>query len=155
VFVLPTDALTAFDAIHLSPELEGSEQALSISWRSPRIDGRFVLVLTPLQIYLRSGHDNPNPNYLYWLAPLSPAQFESARAFLGRTKDRRFERQESPRDIFWTPAFKEKKGEAPHYRALQRNLKYLLEKLGTALPAPKTEELKPRVRMVYLLDELR
>ncbi len=38
-----------------------------ISWPSISIDGSFVIVVNPQQIYLKSGHENPNPNYVYWV----------------------------------------------------------------------------------------
>ena len=40
---------------------------IEISWSSAYIDGIFSFVITPRQMYLRSHHNNPNPNYLYWL----------------------------------------------------------------------------------------
>ncbi|WP_348799015.1 hypothetical protein [Flavobacterium adhaerens] len=42
-----------------------------IRWPSPSIDGSLVLTITKHQVYLRSSHDNPNPNYLYWFTNIS------------------------------------------------------------------------------------
>ncbi len=60
---------------------------IEISWSSIYIDGRYILVITPRQIYLRSGHDNPNPNYLYWLTKISDTQFDLIRSFLEINKN--------------------------------------------------------------------
>jgi hypothetical protein len=38
-----------------------------IDWPSLYIDGRFYIAVTPRQIYLRTGHENPNPDFLLWV----------------------------------------------------------------------------------------
>lgn len=48
-----------------------------INWPAPEIDGRYVLVVTGKQLYLRSGHDNPNPNALYWMVGITPMQYNA------------------------------------------------------------------------------
>ncbi|SNA79799.1 hypothetical protein DK150_450006 [Flavobacterium psychrophilum] len=37
------------------------------NWRSLCTDGTYYLKITPEQIYLYSGHENPNPNRIYWI----------------------------------------------------------------------------------------
>ncbi|MDL2303163.1 hypothetical protein LJC28_02085 [Dysgonomonas sp. OttesenSCG-928-D17] len=49
--------------------------SIEISWYSPDIDGRYNIVLTPLQIYIRTTHDNPNSDALHWLQSLRPEQY--------------------------------------------------------------------------------
>ena len=46
-----------------------------IAWNEPAIDGDFRLVVHPKQLFLRSSHNNPNPNYVYWVQPLSEDQY--------------------------------------------------------------------------------
>ena len=41
-------------------------------WRSRGTDGGVMVVVTDEQIYVRTGHDNPHANRLYWLAPSTP-----------------------------------------------------------------------------------
>ncbi len=40
---------------------------VGIFWNSWCIDGRYEIKITPEQIYLISSHENPNPNFLYWV----------------------------------------------------------------------------------------
>jgi hypothetical protein len=54
-----------------------------ITWNdTPGIDGDFIFVVHPEQLFLRSGHDNPNPNYVYWVQQLSEAQYRQLVKFL-------------------------------------------------------------------------
>jgi hypothetical protein len=54
-----------------------------ITWNdTPAIDGDFMLVVHPKQLFLRSGHNNPNPNYVYWVKPLSEDQYVKIVKFL-------------------------------------------------------------------------
>ena len=50
-----------------------------ITWNdTPGIDGHFMLVVHAKQLFLRSGHNNPNPNYVYWVEQLSERQSAGA-----------------------------------------------------------------------------
>ena len=42
-----------------------SKKAFEIHWNSSCIDGAYYLTITPMQIYLTSAHENPNPNMLF------------------------------------------------------------------------------------------
>jgi hypothetical protein len=55
---------------------------IQITWPGPSIDGRYVLTITPRQIYLKSSHDNPNPNYLYWLTTIHKDQYSRIKEYL-------------------------------------------------------------------------
>lgn len=48
-------------------------------WDSWLIDGRYYLLFTPMQMVLFSHHENPNPNWVYWVAPISREQYELLR----------------------------------------------------------------------------
>ncbi|MCB9261832.1 MAG: hypothetical protein H6607_05600 [Flavobacteriales bacterium] len=49
----------------------------SLGWPAPNIDGGMAVIINPKQMYLKSGHDNPNPNYLYWLCDIDSTAFGS------------------------------------------------------------------------------
>jgi hypothetical protein len=87
VQVIPDNVLTGeFDLLITGFEKDSNKKIntniLEISWTSMYVDGRYILVITPRQIYLRSSHDNPNPNYLYWLTTTSDKQFELIKQYL-------------------------------------------------------------------------
>ena len=47
---------------------ENSElESFEIFWSSLCTDGRYSLIVTPEQIYLTSGHENPNSSCLFWI----------------------------------------------------------------------------------------
>ena len=65
-----------------------------IAWSDgPAIDGDFVLVVHPRQLFLRSTHNNPNPNYLYWVEPLSEGQYTQLVTFLDAYREAAFRRE--------------------------------------------------------------
>jgi hypothetical protein len=70
ITVFPENSLTSdFDIIitGFNKEETDNKSMIEISWFSSYIDGTYCFVITPRQMYLRSHHNNPNPNYLYWL----------------------------------------------------------------------------------------
>lgn len=87
--VIPADWKN-FDGILLRrtwlPKRSGSEalSGIEITWRSPAIDGEMALVLTDEQLYLQSGHDNPRPNHIYWLAAATAEQHAAVRDYLAQ-----------------------------------------------------------------------
>jgi hypothetical protein len=58
-----------------------------IWWPSTYNDGSLVLTITKRQIYLRSGHNNPNPNYLYWLVNITDEQYKTVDAKIKADKN--------------------------------------------------------------------
>ena len=46
------------------------EKTFVFFWYSMCTDGRYDLTITPEQIYLTSGHENPTPNILFWIFPI-------------------------------------------------------------------------------------
>ena len=72
--------LMQVDILHLTfpaDTIESKEKyGYEIRWPSTYIDGSLVLTVTKRQIYLRSGHDNPNPNYLYWFSNITDEQYK-------------------------------------------------------------------------------
>jgi hypothetical protein len=68
-------------------------QRYMITWNdTPGIDGDFMLVVHPKQLFLRSGHNNPNPNYVYWVEQLSEGQYTQLVRFLDAYKGQLFRR---------------------------------------------------------------
>lgn len=64
-----------------------------ITWNdTPAIDGDFMLVVHPKQLFLRSGHNNPNPNYVYWVEQLSEDLYVKLVKFLDAYKGQVFRR---------------------------------------------------------------
>jgi hypothetical protein len=64
-----------------------------ITWNdTPGIDGEFMLVVHPKQLFLRSGHNNPNANYVYWVEQLSEGQYTQLVRFLDVYKGQLFRR---------------------------------------------------------------
>ncbi len=93
ITVFPENALTnEFDIIitgfnKLEPS---SESIIEISWFSSYIDGTYCFVITPRQMYLRSHHNNPNPNFLYWLEKSDILDFKLIKEHFDNSKQ--FER---------------------------------------------------------------
>ena len=52
-----------------------NNKIFKIHWNSRCIDGTYNLTITPLQIYLTSSHENPNPNMLYWVLNIDSFTF--------------------------------------------------------------------------------
>jgi hypothetical protein len=96
VNIVPYDALTGnYDGIVIPFDLDTSEitekTCISISWSSRAIDGGYSLEINPKQIYLRSNHDNPNPNHLYWLDSISNEQYQIIKSYLNSKIKNKFE----------------------------------------------------------------
>jgi hypothetical protein len=60
-----------YDFIVINFELDtigiSKEKIYNICWPSPYIDGDFQIEVNPRQIYLITGHNNPNPSFVYWV----------------------------------------------------------------------------------------
>lgn len=70
IIVFPENSLTNdFDIVitGFNKDKADNKPMIEINWFSSYIDGTYSFVITPRQMYLRSHHNNPNPNYLYWL----------------------------------------------------------------------------------------
>ena len=51
-------------------------KSLYIYWDSYCTDGRYTLTITPEQIHLTSGHENPNPSHLYWILTIDSLVYQ-------------------------------------------------------------------------------
>lgn len=77
---IPKSALDdKFDAVLIvvkdSQTTFHGKRNLNFWWNSLCNDGYYNLTITPKQIYFHSSHDNPNPNYLYWVIDIDSAQY--------------------------------------------------------------------------------
>lgn len=53
-----------------------NKDGFEIRWPSHYIDGSLMLTVTKKQIYLSSTHENPNPDYCYWLTNITAQQYK-------------------------------------------------------------------------------
>ena len=81
---IPKSALDdKFDAILIAIKKSGTmsnqRNKFEFWWNSLCNDGYYNLTITPRQIYFHSSHDNPNPNYLYWVINIDSIQYRAIR----------------------------------------------------------------------------
>jgi hypothetical protein len=57
---------------------------IQIYWSSICNDGYYNLTVTPEQIFFWSSHDNPNPNYLFWVISIDRSYYEATRGGLAK-----------------------------------------------------------------------
>ncbi len=63
----------------LENEINGN---MEIFWDSNYTDGRYIVVITQNQIFVKSSHENPNPNYLYWVLKIDNNQYLAIHKFM-------------------------------------------------------------------------
>lgn len=80
--------------LKVSPE----NRPVKFSWTSNCNDGHYVLTVTPEQIFLSSGHDNPNPNYLFWTISINREQFQAINNGIRKKAPRNFYDVTAPRN---------------------------------------------------------
>lgn len=112
VQVVPFDALTGnYDGVIIPFNIDTSgvkvKTCLSISWSSISIDGGYSIEINPKQIYLRSNHDNPNPNYLFWIDSLSVEQFLIIKKSLNSMNRHKFNKYNNEFEFSQSYGFKE------------------------------------------------
>ncbi len=89
ITVFPENALSNdFDIIITGINKEEIENIpmIEISWFSSYIDGTYCFVVTPRQMYLRSHHNNPNPNYLHWLTKSDSLSYKLIKTHFNNSK---------------------------------------------------------------------
>jgi len=57
---------------------------IQLYWTSICNDGYYNLTITPEQIFFWSSHDNPNPNYLFWVIGIDRSRYEAIRLGLAK-----------------------------------------------------------------------
>ncbi len=89
IIVFPENSLTNdFDIIitGFNKDKADNKPMIEISWFSSYIDGTYSIVITPRQMYLRSHHNNPNPNYLYWIAKTDSLNYKLIKKHFDNSK---------------------------------------------------------------------
>jgi hypothetical protein len=81
ISILPFEALSGnydilIEGLHIGESKTGNKRGYKVIWPSPLIYGTNVLFINPKQIYLRTEHENPYPNYLYWIININPDQYK-------------------------------------------------------------------------------
>jgi hypothetical protein len=67
-----------------------NNRPIELTWSSICNDGHYILTITPEQIFFSSGHDNPNPNYLFWVISINRKCYESIRKGLSEKPAKNF-----------------------------------------------------------------
>ncbi len=60
----------------LNRKTNPSKRQINIWWNSTCNDGSYVFIITPKQILFTSGHNNPNPNFLFWTVDIDSIQYK-------------------------------------------------------------------------------
>lgn len=81
ISILPYEALNGnFDILvegfHYEENPKEHRRGYKICWPSAVISGNNVLYINHRQIYLRTEHDNPYPDFLYWIINISQEQYK-------------------------------------------------------------------------------
>lgn len=104
-----------------------------IWWPSFYNDGSLVLTITKRQIYLRSGHNNPNPNHLYWFVNITDKQYKIVDAKIKADKN------------LFTPE--------PSEYSFYRQLYYLKHKSEKGIPKRWTKKKQDRYYKDWLVKK--
>jgi len=169
VSIIPDNALTGeFDLLITGQENDLCKKVntnlIEISWLSMYIDGRYVLVITPRQIYFKSGHDNPNPNHLYWLTRITVTQFVLIRNFLEAKRSSIFHDYTSGNSTNLTYYFDKAKIERykvdfwtnrryDNFQSLLKLINQPLSKIGEPVLIPSKEDFE-KIRNLRLVIDI-
>lgn len=173
----------AFDAVLLrlqeTPTSYNGDlvEEIAIYWHARGIDGSITLALTDEQIYLRSGHDNPHPNHLYWLAPATSVQREAVTVVLKHLRTRRpidckvegvsayqlrLDEARKAHCFFSAPCQEQFDFGKDHLGCTATNAAAVLDTLNRSLPkdvprlpVPTVDDLEQRVVLSNMADELK
>ena len=116
---IPIVDFTKFDVLVMG---DGEQLAYEVMWNSNEIDGSYRLIIGPEQIHLASGHNNPNPNHIFWVTSSTEALFRTAIIAFAKAK-KPFETIDDR--VTWIP-------KPPHGENAQKNLKFVLMRLNAA-----------------------
>jgi hypothetical protein len=80
VEVLPLSALhgdydLVIEGFEIITDSTRPMRGFRISWPGTFISGRNLMVINPRQIFLKTEHDNPYPDYLYWIIDIDTMQY--------------------------------------------------------------------------------
>jgi hypothetical protein len=101
-FYIPNSAFAdSVDAVLFQDKtllkLRPENRPVKCTWTSNCNDGDYILTVTPEQIFLSSGHENPNPNYLFWTISIKREQFQAINNGIRKKAPRNFYDGTAPR----------------------------------------------------------
>jgi hypothetical protein len=82
-FYIPQAAFSdSIDAVLIQDKrlmkIQPDNRQVILSWNSDCEGGAyFILTITPEQIFFSTGHEDPNPSFLYWILDISKEQFQA------------------------------------------------------------------------------
>jgi hypothetical protein len=149
--VIPDDIfLLNADGLVMAPRQSKIENQskfyLTISWPAPSIDGDFVFTVTKKQVILTSGHENPNPNYLFWFIDINEKQYEQIVRSINQSK-RLFDEQNLMYFYGRQLEYKNYIPEQKHRNAKDSNYKMYLN--AKKLIDIFNKELKPKDQIMF------
>ncbi|MGI4871041.1 MAG: hypothetical protein ACRYFX_07665 [Janthinobacterium lividum] len=94
-FYIPPSALvsTADGIVYQDKTLRKvplANRPIELIWHSVCTDGSYLVTITPEQIFFSSGHDNPNPNALFWVIGIDRKCYEKIRNGLAQKLPKNF-----------------------------------------------------------------
>ncbi len=170
--LIPENALNGnYDALVIGMEYDTiptiHKNGFEISWPSINIDGAYYLIITAKQIYLCSGHENPNPNHLYWFTAIDTTQFELINKYLYNSNNKNLQFYNNEYALLQHIKYKSYKKEHLfkndyadylyfNFANLMKiiNLPLKSKKIDIKIPDEKSFNKIHRLRMVYGLFEL-
>jgi len=87
-----------------------AQHQIQLTWTSMCTDGYYNIDITPQQIFFHSSHDNPNPNYLFWVMDIDSTQYAFIKKGLKQKPPRGFENQSKYYKsymLYWDVKFKD------------------------------------------------
>lgn len=95
-FFIPTTALAdrvegILYQLKIGKKVDPEKRPIQFYWISTCNDGYYNLTITPEQIFFSSSHDNPNPNYLFWVVDIDSAQYQQIENGVQRNPPQGFE----------------------------------------------------------------
>lgn len=95
-FYIPKAALAdtvkgVYYQLKIDKKVNRNKRPIQFYWISTCNDGYYNLTITPEQIIFSSSHDNPNPNYLFWVVDIDTSQYRQINNGLQRKPPQGFE----------------------------------------------------------------
>ncbi len=163
--IFETDYVALYVPEGIELEKQDKKVGFKIFWYSYTDEGRFSLVVNPRQIYLRTGHDNPNPNYLFWLYSITPETYSKLSELSKDTNfiNEAYTSETSKYKSYWLKnAISDSASTNDHYYIAYQNLKTIIDKFNSNLDDDNKIKLPNyqdflkinRFQMVYSAQDL-
>lgn len=135
--VMPNDLLSGkYDYVE-RPNPRHEKNSVQYYWSSWATDGQYILQFTPHQMFLYTAHESPNPNRIFWVAPIFLQQYERLKA----------------KCVFEYKALEDHKGDEifdRSYENFSRLLSKINKKMGDLKFEIPSKEVFDSTRSVYL-----